>query len=251
MNRTDNVPVRLRRKRTPRWIRRIARFVSGNPVAAAITTRLAVWFMKLTFVTNSWTIEPEDALESIQSLLPVICTVWHGQHIMLPVIPIKGAVMVSRSLDGEITARIAEAFGSSAIRASGGRDKKKLIEKGGIEGFVEMMKVLESGGNVAQTADIPKGVPRVVGYGVITLAKRSGRPIIPVTIASSRRKVFVGAWDRTTLSLPFGRSAVVMGEPIFVAADASDDDLEDARKKLQDELTRVTARAYELTGRPE
>lgn len=246
-------PKKMPRRPTSKWIRRPGRMLSQSPVFAAVAARLAVWYLKLVYATNRWTLEPEDALERVLPLTPVIAAVWHGQHVMLPVIPIglKGSAMISRSLDGEITARVAEAFGAGTIRASGGRNRRKSIEKGGMKGFIEMQQALERGENVVQTADIPKGASRVVGPGIIALAKRSGRPIVPLAIASSRRWVLTRAWDRTTFSLPFGRSAMLVGEPIHVPADADDAALEEARKSLQSELNRITKRAYELTGRPE
>ena len=77
---------------------------------------------------------------------------------------------------------------------------------------------LEGGAIVGLTADIPK-IARVCGQGIVTLAQLSGRPIVPVAIVTSRRIDF-RSWDRASLGLPFGRSAVVIGEPIFVAAEA-------------------------------
>lgn len=241
------------RRRTPQWLRRPGRLLSQHPAIAAIAARFGIWYLKLVYVTNRWVVEPADALERARPLLPVIAAVWHGQHVLLPVIPmgLKASVMISRSLDGEITARIAERFGASAIRASGGRDARRWLEKGGMKGFIEMLQALERGDNVLQTADVPKGTPRQVGQGIIALARRSGRPIVPLAVASSRRQVVRRTWDRTTLNLPFGRSALCVGEPVHVAPDADDAAMEAARKRLQTELNRITARAYELTGRPE
>jgi hypothetical protein len=242
-----------KRRRTPQWLRQPGRMLSGSRWFAPAAAFLAIQYLKLTFRTNKWVVEPADALDKVAPHLPVIAAVWHGQHILLPVIPIgiKGSVMISRSLDGEITARIAHAFGAKAIRASGGRDRSQALQKGGMSGFLEMLRALEGGESVMQTADIPKGTPRRAGPGIIALAKRSGRPIIPLAVASSRRRVVEGAWDRTTFNLPFGRSAIVMGEPVMIAANADDAALEAGRLALQAEMDRVTARAYELTGNPE
>ena len=241
------------RRRTPKWVRQPGRLLSSSEWLAPVISWIAVGYLKATFRTNSWVLEPEDALERAMPHLPAIAAVWHGQHILLPAIPfgLKGSVMISKSLDGEITARVAEAFGAKAIRASGGRDSSKLIQKGGMVGFLDMLKALERGENVMQTADVPKGTPRRAGSGIVTLAKRSGRPIIPLAVASSRRKVIRRSWDRTTFNLPFGRSAMVVGEPIHVPADADDDVVEEARKTLETALNAITDRAYELTGRPE
>lgn len=242
-----------RPKRTPVWIRRPGRLLSGNRYFAPVVARLAIWYLKLTFHTNKWVVEPEDILDRVAPKLPAIAAVWHGQHIMLPVIPLglKGAAMISRNFDGEITARVAKAFGASTIRASGGRTATKALKKGGMVGFLEMLKVLEKGENVLQTADIPKGASRKAGLGIILLSKRSGRPIVPLAVASSRRKTISRAWDRTTVNLPFGKSAICVGEPINVPSNADDAEMEDARILLENELNRITKRAYELTGAPE
>ncbi|MCB1458274.1 MAG: lysophospholipid acyltransferase family protein [Nitratireductor sp.] len=242
-----------RRRKTPKWLRAPGRLLSGNTVFAAVAAWLGVIWLKFVFHTNKWVVEPDNALDMAKPHLPAIATVWHGQHILLPVIPIglKASVMISRSIDGEITARIAQAFGAKTIRASGGREKSRIIEKGGMMGFLEMLSALERGENVLQTADVPKGTPRRAGLGIIRLAKRSGRPVIPIAVASSRRWVAKRAWDRTTVNLPFGRSAICMGVPLHVPRDASDDRLEDCRLALENELKRITARAYDLTGNPE
>lgn len=241
------------RRRTPKWLRQPGRLLSGNRFFAPLAAWLAIGYLKLTYATNKWVVEPQNALDVARPLLPAIAAVWHGQHILLPAIPIgiKGSVMISRSLDGEITARVAEAFGSRAIRASGGRQGGRIIEKGGVQGFLDMLRALERGESVLQTADVPKGTPRRAGAGIIRLAKRSGRPILPIAVASSRRHVVRRAWDRTTFNLPFGKSALVLGEPVWVAADADEEALDAARNLLQSELNRITARAYELTGNPE
>lgn len=244
----------LHRRRTiSKRLRRPGKTLVRSRVFAAVLARLAIWYLKLTFRTNSWEVDPPDALDRAKPYFPVIGAVWHGQHVLLPAIPldIHASVMISKSLDGEITARVAEAFGSKAIRASGGRESRKLLQKGGITGFLEMLNALENGESVMQTADIPKGTPRKAGMGIIQLARRSGRPIIPLAVASSRRKVFAGAWDRTTFNLPFGKSAICMGSPIKVPQDADDLLMEEARKALQLELNRITKAAYKMTGVPE
>jgi len=164
---------------------------------------------------------------------------------------INASVMISKNIDGEITARVAEYFGNQTIRASGGRDQKKTMQKGGIRGFLEMLKALKEGRNVVQTADVPKGTARRAGLGIISLAQRSGRPIVPLAIASSRRHVFSKAWDRAVLGLPFGKTAICVGELIYVPAGANADELEACRMKLETVLNDTTKRAYALTGVPE
>lgn len=241
------------RKRTAKWIRRPGRWLSENKMVAVIASWLAVKFLKLVFKTNSWIVEPENILQEVEPDLPVIVAVWHGQHVLLPAIPIglTASVMISRSLDGEITARVAEAFGATPIRASGGRNARHTFRKGALKGFLDMLAALKAGKNVLQTADIPKGTARRAGLGIVTLAQKSGRPIIPLAVASSRRWVLPKSWDQTTINLPFGKSAIVAGERIWVDKNADQSELEKIRLKVQNELARITERAYMLTGKPE
>jgi len=234
-------------------MRRPGRFLSENRLFAAAAAWLAVRYLNLVFKTNKWVVEPENILEEVKPELPVIVAVWHGQHVLLPAIPMgfTASVMISRSLDGEITARVAEAYGSTAIRASGGRNAKHTLSKGALKGFLDMLAALRRGDNVLQTADIPKGTPRRAGPGIIALAQKSGRPIVPLAVASSRRWVLPKSWDRTTINKPFGKSVIVVGERLRVPKGADDAQLEACRIRLQEELDRITQRAYSLTGNPE
>jgi lysophospholipid acyltransferase (LPLAT)-like uncharacterized protein len=241
------------RQKTPSWLRRPGRWASENRFFTPVVSWLAVQYLKLVYKSNSWIVEPADILDQVTPELPVIVGVWHGQHILLPAIPIglTASVMISRSLDGEITARVAEHFGSRAIRASGGRNAKHTLSKGALKGFLDMKAALERGENVLQTADIPKGTARRAGRGIITLSQKSGRIILPMAVASSRRWLLPKSWDRTTINLPFGKSAIVVGKALSVPQNADDEMLEALRLELQNELNRVTERAYILTGKPE
>ena len=95
-------------------------------------------------------------------------------------------------------------------------------------------------------ADIPNGKPREAGMGVILLARLSGRPIVGAAIATSRRKVLERTWDKTTISLPFGRRAVVVSPLIYVARDADDAEMERKRQELTQALNAATEKAYGL-----
>ena len=234
-------------------LRKMSKALSGSPWTAAVLAQLCIWYLTLVYKTNSFVVDPPDILDQVTPQQPVIVGVWHGQHFLMPAIPIglTASAMISRSLDGEIISRVVEHFGSRTIRASGGRRQSETLKKGGITGFLDMMRALENGDNVLQTADVPKGISRRVGLGIITLAQRSGRPIVPLAIASSRRYVFEKSWDKTAINLPFGKSAICAGELVSVPSDAGEEKLEQCRKLLEDELNRATRRANELAGKPE
>jgi lysophospholipid acyltransferase (LPLAT)-like uncharacterized protein len=100
---------------------------------------------------------------------------------------------------------------------------------------------------MALTADVPK-VSRVAGLGIIKLASESGRPIFPIALTTSRR-IVLDNWDRSEVNLPLSRGAVVVGEPLRVAAQADAQTLEAARAALEKALNAATERAHFLADR--
>src|SRR5213075_3441426 len=93
--------------------------------------------------------------------------------------------------------------------------------KGGVGAFREMVQALEERWNVATTADVPKRA-RVVGLGIIMLARESGRPIMPFAMVTSRF-IRLKNWDSTTINLPFGRGAVVGVDAVIVPTTRSEE----------------------------
>ena len=97
------------------------------------------------------------------------------------------------------------------------------------------------------TADVPTAQPRVAGKGIVTLARLSGRPIIPVAAATSRFFT-LNTWSRMTVNLPFSKLVFVAGEPLFVPANSDEQMLELARWRVERSLEAVVARTYALAG---
>jgi lysophospholipid acyltransferase (LPLAT)-like uncharacterized protein len=205
----------------------------------------AAEYLRLVWKTNRLVYQPLDIYESIASDLPVIVAMWHGQHFLLPFIrrpEHRAKVLISRHRDGEINAIAAERLGVGTIRGSGAHGRE-FTRKGGIEAFNQMLAALKEGYSLALTADVPK-IARVAGRGIVLLARASGRPILPVAVANSRR-IELNNWDRSTIGLPFGHVAVIAGDIIRVP---DTEDLERYRKAVEDGLNAVTRRSYELVG---
>lgn len=207
-------------------------------------------YLRLVWRTSSLTIEPANLYDLVDREVPFILTFWHGQHFLMPFVAKphhRAKVMISRHADADINAIAAEAFGIGTIRGSGthGRD---ILRKGGISATQEAIRTLKEGINVAMTADVPK-ISRVAGFGVITIARYSGRPIYPVAIATKKRKI-AKSWDKASIHLPFGPAALVVGEAVYVTENASNEEQEAARKLVEQRLNEVTRRAEELVGRP-
>jgi lysophospholipid acyltransferase (LPLAT)-like uncharacterized protein len=207
---------------------------------------VAAEYLRLVSWTSRLATEPADIYERVTPDLPVILAMWHGQHFMAPFIKrphLPAKTLISRHRDGEINAIAAEWLGVETIRGSGDHGNG-FHRKGGVSAYREMLDALADGYSVALTADVPK-VARVVGPGIVRLARDSGRPIYPVALASSRR-IEIDNWDRSAVNLPFSKLVGVVGEPIRVAATADDDALEAARFALEASLNAATGRAYAI-----
>jgi lysophospholipid acyltransferase (LPLAT)-like uncharacterized protein len=180
---------------------------------------------------------------------PVIIALWHGQHLLTPCFYPRGrrlVAMFSRSADAELNALVFEKLGFSTVRGSGGRPGEQNADKGGARALIALKRILDAGDNVAMIADIAHGTPRSAGLGIVLLARISGRPVVPVATTTSRRKVIEKSWDKTTINLPFGRSAIIIGDPVWVPADAGEEELEAKRIEVTQALNAVTERAYRL-----
>jgi lysophospholipid acyltransferase (LPLAT)-like uncharacterized protein len=213
---------------------------------------LAAEYLKFVWRTNRFTLDPPGLYERVERQLPAIFAFWHGQHFMTPFIKTKDShvakVLVSLHPDGEYNAIAAERLGIGTIRGSGDHGSG-FHRKGGISAYREMVRALEENYNVAMTADVPKR-SRIVGLGIIMLARESGRPIMPFAMATSRY-IRLNNWDRTTINLPFGRGALIGVEEVYVPSDADAEKMEELRLKLEAILNEATRRAYAMVGRPE
>ena len=217
-------------------------------VAQETLGRMLAGYLRLVQRTNRIVFEPADIYDHVRPDLPLIFAMWHGQHIMIPFARpdwMPACSLVSRHGDGGFNAVALRELGIGAIRGSGALGKK-IREKGGASAFLAMVRRLAAGDTMVLTADIPKRA-RIVGPGIIALARASGRPIRAVAVVTSRRIDF-NSWDRASIGLPFGRCAIVVGEPILVARDADEATQEAARLALQASLDDVHARGYALVG---
>lgn len=173
---------------------------------------------------------------------------WHGQFGLMPALHIgeyKVSAIASRHGDAEILVRALSQFNIEVVRGAGANGRS--VDRGGVHALRTAVRLLKGGSTFAMTADVPPGPARYAGDGIVTMARLSGRPIVPLAVASSRF-IALNSWSRMTLNLPWSKLVYVVGEPIWVPADAANQDLSRFRQQVEDAINRVTERAYTLTG---
>ncbi len=139
----------------------------------------------------------------------------------------KGRLLVSRSKDGEILARVAAGLGFSPIRGSSHR--------GGLAAIRALLAEVGSGYDFGITPDGPRGPRQVFKLGAVYLASRSGLPIVPITVAY-RRCWQLQSWDRLQLPWPFTWGVIHVGAPVAVPPTLDGPGLEAWRLHLQEIL---------------
>lgn len=173
---------------------------------------------------------------------PVIYGCWHGR--ILPgtyYLRNRGIVVITSSnFDGEWIARILTRFGYGTARGSSSRRARAAM--------LQMIRDVRAGKPTAFTLDGPRGPAREAKPGAVFLARATGAPILPFHLEADRFWE-LRSWDRTQIPKPFARVALVIGEPIYVPADADGAAVEAHRARLHDVLAGLEGRARALVGR--
>jgi len=156
---------------------------------------------------------------------------WHGLT--------SFQMLISAHRDGRIIAGAMTYFDIGTIAGS--------TSRGGSSALRAILKQLKEGGCIGITPDGPRGPAMTVSMGIVNIARLAGVPIVPVTYATSRRRV-LPTWDRFHLALPFGRGVFLFGEPIEIAEELDETGVENVRWRLETHMVQMVRAADRLVG---
>lgn len=226
----------------------LKRLLSSEPVVAFIA-KLASGYVRFVYATSAIKRDPTDTIDTLFDKHPQILAIWHGQFMLLPNMkpkrPADLRAMVSRHGDAALLGAVLERFGVVLIRGAGAGTRKR--DRGGAAAMRETMRALDAGAIVAMTADVPPGPARRAGDGIVTIASKSGRPVVPFAIAT-KRFLKLPSWSAFTVNLPFSTLAIVVGNPVHVPSGTNPETIEKGRRAIERALAETTARAYALAG---
>ena len=163
----------------------------------------------------------------------VIYSFWHGR-MLTPVYTHRNkniAIMVSRNIDGEYIAQVIRHMGFMPVRGS--------TSRGAVKATKEMLELSNKPIDLAITPDGPRGPKYIVQPGVIFLAQKTGRVIIPAGISIDRYWQ-MPSWDEFRIPKPFSRGIIVGGSPLTVPPEISPEEAEELRSGLEKEMQRIT-----------
>ena len=179
------------------------------------------------FLMNSIKLIPDCSFEPVKNMFrkgkPAIMALWHGDFLscLYNWRNRDLAVVASLSKDGDLITKSLDSLGYQTIRGSSSR--------GGARVILEALKKIKEGFSVAFTIDGPKGPLHEVKPGIIKLAQKTGAPIIPMGLAY-QNVIKLNNWDGTRIPLPFSKTLIHIGEPLFIDSSIS---LEDGCKMLK------------------
>ena len=154
-------------------------------------------------------------------LIPCACY-FHGQF--------EPAVLISRSFDGELIARIIERLGFLTARGSSTRS--------GGSGLFALAKAVERGNPAVFTADGPRGPIYKAKPGAIKLAQLTGYAI-GIFYAHPEKAWELRSWDRFLIPKPFSRVAISWGRQVEVPQTDDPIALEAKRVEVEEALERA------------
>ena len=200
-------------------------------------------YLRLTVATSKVVYDPPDLHRRLAALEPALYMSWHGNAslgFLLVPHPEKTDLLASLHPDGRMVAALARSMRFGVIDGSGMNFRQKE-GTGGVAAYRAMTRALNAGRSLYMTADIPPIPGRNVSRGVILLARRSGRPLVPIATAASRRTVLDRTWDKFQITHPFSRLGIVAGEPYYVGEESDDEAAEAFAARLHATLARAFA----------
>jgi lysophospholipid acyltransferase (LPLAT)-like uncharacterized protein len=212
-----------------------------------LVRRMACWvthcYIRFVYVTNRWSVEGDEWPRRLTGEgRTFIVAFWHGRLLMMPPAWHQLAsfhMLISAHRDGRIIAGAMTYFGIDTIAGS--------TSRGGSSALRAMLKRLKEGGCVGITPDGPRGPAMTVSIGTVNIARLARVPILPLTYATSRRRV-LATWDRFHLALPFGHGVYLWGEPIEIANELDEAGLERARHLVETRMVEMVRNADSRFG---
>ena len=228
----------------PRFLRRLSQhFIFSDWIHHGLCM-LAACYIRFVWVTSRWDVIGDNIPRSFWNTnRPFVLAFWHGRLLMMPCCwnPSRTIrMLISQHKDGQFIAHTVAHFGIRSVTGSSSQGGQKALRA--------MLKTLRAGESVGITPDGPRGpCMRVVPGGVVTLARLSGVPVVPVSFSANRALV-LQSWDRFLIAWPFGRGVFVWGEPISVPKNADATTLEARRKAIEQGLNLATEEADRRMG---
>jgi lysophospholipid acyltransferase (LPLAT)-like uncharacterized protein len=102
--------------------------------------------------------------------------------------------------------------------------------------------------HIVMTPDGPRGPRRTTKPGVVYIAAKSGRSIVPTAFIAKRAWEIPGRWTTLSIPKPFTTVYALSAAPIPIDEAASSEELASLEEHLQNEMNRLSIHAQQMAG---
>lgn len=164
---------------------------------------------------------------------------WHNK-LVVPSLCLKHikkrAVLASPSKDGELISVPLEKMGFHMVRGSS--------DKNAASSLISLIKLMKQGYNIGTPVDGPKGPIYEVKPGMLYLAQKGKKYIVPIGGAYKNKWVFNKAWDKFQFPKPFTTLVCLMGDPIEIPKDTDINEYCELLKNKLNELDKEAEKHF-------
>lgn len=146
--------------------------------------------------------------------------------------------LISQHRDGGYLADASRIAGIQPVRGSASR--------GGAEAVSQLLSLPDL--HLAMTPDGPRGPRRVMKEGIVYIASRSARPIVPTAITADCGWSISGSWTDLLIPKPFSKVRLIAGRPIEIPVNLDRAEFPEYTRLLQSEMDRLDALAVRLSA---
>lgn len=162
----------------------------------------------------------------------VLICCWHQQFFIGVKLFVRyrkysASIMISKSTDGDIASRIAEAADVFPVRGSSSRNGGPALK--------EMIARLNRGCLAIHVLDGPRGPAGIVKGGAIAIASGADAAIAPGFVTADRAW-YARSWDKYMVPKPFARVTVTFCPLMKLKPIKDDHDFEEQRQVLENTL---------------
>lgn len=206
-----------------------------SPIANWLIARVATWLLRLLFLTvrvEHHSVAPEATPYRRPTKSQRYCfCLWHDA-IVVCVYSLKTwflGGLISRHQDGTYLAHAAKLAGITPVRGSASR--------GGAQATRQLIDQPEL--HVCITPDGPRGPRRQMKDGIVYLASRTDRPVVPNTVIGTNCWHIPGGWSDMLLPKPFSRILLIAGTPIPIPPESTREEISEYAERIQMEMDRL------------
>ena len=111
-------------------------------------------------------------------------------------------------------------------------------KRGGVA-LHESLKCLNDKCNVSITPDGPRGPRYRMSRGPVIMASKTGVPVLPIAVNYSSYWE-AKSWDKFQVPKPWAKVTLLLGDPINIPPDLSDEEMEEWRRLLEQKLNAIS-----------